>query len=268
MKKLISLLFLTTAFLSFSQGYVPAGARSMSMGNASTTFNDVWAYHNNPGALADVKKFSVGLSYENRFLLKQLQSQGIAVAIPLKVGVLSFGGHLYGSSLYRSTKIGVGYSMKLSEKFFSGVQLNYQNLSIQNYNSKNALTAEIGIYAKITEKWLLGISVFNLGRAKLSAYQDDRFSTIFRLGSSYQFSKKLLLSGEFYKDLDTPLRFKAGIEYEVVDHLFVRGGFMSSPTELTFGFGYNFKQIRLNVGSAYERIVGWSPHFSISFVGK
>lgn len=266
--RFITLLFLSITTFSFSQGYVPSGGRSMSMGNASTTFNDVWAYHNNPGALADVDKFSVGLSYENRFLLKQLQSQGLAIAIPLKVGVLSFGGNFYGYSLYRSTKVGMGYSMKLSEKLYAGVQLNYQNLTIQNYDSKNALTAEVGIYAKITDKWLLGVSVFNLGRAKLSEYQDDRFSTVFRLGNSYKFSDKLLLTGEFEKDLDSPLRFKAGLEYQIVDHFYVRGGFLTSPTEATFGFGYNFKQIRLNVGSAYERVVGWSPHFSISFVGK
>ena len=266
--RFLTLLFLSVTTFSFTQGYVPSGARSMSMGNASTTFNDVWAYHNNPGALADVNKFSVGLSYENRFLLKELQSQGVAIAIPLKVGVLSFGGNFYGYSLFRSTKVGMGYSMKLSEKFFAGVQLNYQNINIQNYGSKNAVTGEVGIYAKITEKWLLGISVFNLGRAKLSDYQDDRFSTVFRLGSSYKFSEKLLLSGEFEKDLDSPLRFKAGLEYEIVDQFFVRGGFLSSPTEVTFGFGYNLKHIRLNIGSAYERVVGWSPHFSISFVGK
>ncbi len=266
-----TLLLIATIFLFnfvHAQGIIPAGAKSMSMGNASTTFNDVWAYHNNPGALADVDKFSVGLSYENRFLLKQLQSQALAVAIPLKTGVLSFGGSFYGYSLFRSTKVGLGYSMKLSDKFFAGVQLNYQNLNIQNYGAKNALTAELGVYAKITEKWLLGVSVYNLGRAKLSDYQDDRFSTVLRLGSSYHFSDKLLISGEFEKDLDNPLRFKAGLEYEIVDHFFVRGGFLSSPTELTFGFGYNLKQIRLNIGSAYESVVGWSPHFSISFVGK
>ena len=91
----------------------------MSLANASSTFNDVWAFHDNPGALADVDKVSVGISYENRFLLKDLQSQAIAVSIPLKVGVLSFGGNLYGYSQYRPYKAGVGYSMKLSEVFYA-----------------------------------------------------------------------------------------------------------------------------------------------------
>ncbi|MBL1279715.1 MAG: hypothetical protein COA33_005560 [Fluviicola sp.] len=265
------LLFLLCVIQTFAnaQGWVPAGGRAMSMGNASATFNDVWAYHNNPGALGDIEQFSVGISYENRFLLKEFQNQGLAIAIPLKVGVISIGGHFYGYSQFRSTKAGLGYSMKLSKKLFAGVQLNYQNLQLsQNYGSRSAMTAEAGIYAKITHKWKLGVSVFNLGRAKLSDFQDDRFSTIVRLGNSYQFSKRLLLTGEFEKNMDYDLRVKIGVEYEVIDHFFIRGGFASNPTDLTFGFGYRFQQIHLDLGSAYDRNLGWSPHFSIVFVGK
>ena len=255
--------------LAFSQGWVPAGARSMSMANASTTFNDVWAYHNNPGAVGAIEKFSVGLSYENRFLLKELQNQALAVAIPLKVGVISVGGHFYGYSQFRSTKAGLGYGMKLSEKLFAGVQLNYQGLQLSsNYGSKSSMTAEAGIYAKITEKWKLGVSAFNLGRAKLSDYQDDRFSTILRLGNSFQFSKNLLVTLEFEKNLDYALRIKAAAEYQVVDNFYVRGGFASARTNLTFGFGYHFKQVHIDAGSAYDTILGWSPHFSLVFVAK
>lgn len=254
---------------SFAQGWVPAGARSMSMANASTTFSDVWAYHNNPGALAEVKTFSVGLSYENRFLLKELQNQALAVAIPLKVGVLSVGGHFYGYSQYRSTKAGLGYSMKLAEKLFAGVQLNYQGLQLSsNYGSKSSMTAEAGIYAKITENWKFGVSAFNLGRAKLSDFEDDRFSTILRFGSSYEFSKKLIVSAEFDKDLDYDLRIKFGAEYQVIDRFFVRGGFATAPADLSFGFGYHFDQFHVDLGSAYDSNLGWSPHFSLVFQSK
>jgi len=265
---ILSFLYL---FLShvYGQGYAPAGSRSMSMANASVAFNDVWAYHNNPGAVADVDHFSVALSYENRFLLKEMQNQAFAVAIPLKIGVVSIGGHFYGYSQYRSVKAGAGYSLKLSEKLYAGVQLNYQGLQLSNnYGAKNTLTAEAGIYAKITEKWKMGISVFNLGRAKLSDFQDDRFSTTLRLGSAYHFSDKLIVSGEFDKDLDNDLRFKVGVDYQLVNQFFIRGGFATSPTELTFGFGYHFKQVHLNFGSAYSNVLGWSPQFSLLFRSK
>lgn len=269
MRILLILLVLSACQTSFGQGWVPSGGRSMSMANASICNNDVWAYHNNPGALADVKSFTAGISYENRFLLKELQSQGLAVAIPLKIGVISVGGHMYGYNQYRSYKAGFGYSMKLADKLFAGVQLNYQGLRFaQNYGSANSLTAEAGVYGMIKDNWKVGVAVFNIGRSKLSEYQDDRFSTVMRIGSSYSFSDKVMLTGEFEKDLDNPMRFRTGLEYQLIENFFVRGGFATQPVELTFGLGYKFKQIQLDIGSAYHQILGWSPHFSLVFQSK
>lgn len=270
MKNLIAFAtFLAFANFGFGQGWFPSGARSMSMANASTSTFDVWSYHNNPGAVAKLDRFTAGVSYENRFLLKELQSQGVAVAIPMKFGVISIGGLTYGHTQFRSTKAGVGYSMPLSEKFYAGVQLNYQGVRFaENYGSDNSVTGEAGIYADVTENWSFGFSVFNLGRTRLSAFEDDRYSTIMRLGSAYTFSDKLMVSTEFEKSIDYDLRFKSGIEYEVLKNFYLRGGFATAPVEITFGTGYDFGAIQLDVGSAYHPILGWSPHFSLSYSGN
>lgn len=269
MRVAISIVSLLIAFTGNTQGWLPSGSRSMSLGNASSTFNDVWAYYNNPGAIGALEKLSVGLSYENRFLLKELQTQGLVAAIPLKVGVISVGGHMYGYNQFRSYKAGAGYSMALSEKLYAGVQLNYQGISLnENYGTKNTLTGEAGIYCKFNEKWKLGVSVFNLGRTKLSEFEDDRFSTIMRIGSSYAFSKKLLVALEFEKDLENDLRIKTGIEYNITEAFFARGGFATARSEMSFGFGYKFKVIQLDLGSSYDQILGWSPNFSITYQAK
>lgn len=269
MKNVLFGSFIVLSTFCLSQGWVPAGARSMSMANASVTFEDVWAYHNNPAALANLKTFQAGLSYENRFLLKELQSQGVAIAVPLKVGVISVGGHMYGYNRFRSLKGGLGYSLKLAEKFSAGVQLNYQGIMLsEGYGTKSTMTAEAGILARITENWRMGLSVFNLNRAKLSNYQDDRLSTIMRLGTSYTFSEKVLVSIEAEKDLDYALRGKLGLEYQIVDHFFLRGGVATAPLELSFGLGYHLQMIQIDFGTAYHQILGWSPHFSLVFKSK
>lgn len=264
---LISSLFL--AFHSIGQGYYPSGSRSMSMANASNTFTDAWAYFNNPAGLAMDNNLQAGLSYENRFLLKELQSQSAVVAIPLKVGVISVGGQTFGYRQFRSTKAGVGYSMKLSDRLMIGVQGNYQGLMLnENYGNKHTATAEIGILTLLTENWRVGVTVNNVGRAKLSEYSDDRFSTYFKLGTSYRFSKSVLMSLEFEKNLETALRVKSGIEYTPIENLYLRGGFATARTELTFGVGYDFGLLSLEIGSAYDQILGWSPNFSLTLDKK
>src|SRR5574343_198678 len=202
LKAIIGLLLLAP-FTLVAQGWLPMGARSNSMGNSSVTLTDVWAFHHNPGAIAQLEKQAIGISYENRFLLKELQSQGLVYGQPLKKGVLSFGAQTYGFKTYRTNRVGVGYSMKLSELFSAGVQLNYQNIRLtENYGSKNTVTAELGILAKITDKWRIGVSAFNLGRNKLADFQDDRFTTLMRLGTSYTVSKKVLVTAEVEKNVD------------------------------------------------------------------
>jgi hypothetical protein len=268
LKAIIGLLLLAPLTL-FAQGWLPMGARSNSMGNSSVTLTDVWAFHHNPGAIADLEKQAISISYENRFLLKELQSQGLVYGQPLKKGVLSFGAQTYGFKTYRTNRVGVGYSMKLSELFSAGVQLNYQNIRLtENYGSKNTVTAEVGILAKITEKWSIGVSAFNLGRNKLADFQDDRFTTLMRLGTSYKVSKKVLVTAEVEKNVDFALRAKAGVEYQLVDKFYLRGGFATQPIEASFGFGYKFSVFQLDFGSAYHQQLGWSPHFSFTYQHK
>ena len=130
------------------------------------------------------------------------------------------------------------------------------------------MTAEAGVYARFTDNWKMGFSVFNLNRAKLSDYEDDRFSTIMRLGTSYLFSKKFLLSAEVEKDLDYALRFKSGLEYQVIEQFFLRAGVATTPLELSFGLGYHLKKVHIDFGTAYHQILGWSPHFSLIFEAR
>ncbi len=264
---LTTFLFLGTLFTGNTQGYYPMGSRAQSLGNASNTLEDVWAYHHNPAALTGVKKLAVGISYENRFLLKELQSQGVAVALPLKKGVVSFGGQRFGYRNFLSFKTGLGYSLKLSEFLSAGVQLNYAGIRLPDaYGSHGTVTAELGLLAKINDKWKLGFSVFNIGRNKLSDYQEDRYTTVMRLGTAYKISSKVLLVAEAEKNVDYPLRGKVGIEYAVVSNFFIRGGFATEPLEVSFGVGYQFKKFfKVDLGSCYHQILGWSPNFSFNY---
>jgi hypothetical protein len=261
-------LFCLTFYVAqlFAQGWQPMGSRSMSMCNASVALTDVWAYHHNPAALIGIKKVAIGISYENRFLLRELQSQGFVVAYPLKRGVISMGAQTFGYTNFRTYRTGLGYALVITDYLSIGVQLNYHLLRLpQSYGLDQTVTAEIGALAKITDNWHIGFSVLNLSRNKLSSYQEDRYSNMLRLGTRYHVSKKVLLLSEVEKNVDFPIRIKSGVEYEPAENLFIRGGFATAPIEFSFGFGYHWKGIyKLDVGSAYQQIIGWSPNVSFT----
>lgn len=266
----LMIIFIFSLQFSFCQGWLPMGSRSHALGNASVAIDDIWAYHHNPANLVSVKKMGFGLSYENRFLLKELQSQGFVVALPLKVGVISLGLQSFGFKNFRTNRLGVGYSMKLADFLSCGVQLNYHQVRLTDaYGRKDALTAELGLRANITDNWKVAFSVFNLTRTKISEFGEDRLTTLMRFGTQYTFSEKVMFVAELEKNIEFPVRFKTGIEYSPIRKLFLRGGFATQPIELSAGLGYRFKeQFQLDLGSAYHQILGWSPNFSFTYLMK
>jgi hypothetical protein len=259
------LFFILISPISISQGYSFVGARSNSLSNSTVALEDCWSFFHNPGALATITNSEVGISYENKFLLKELQSQAIVYIQPLKKGVLSFGDQLFGFESFRTNKLGVGYGLKLSEFLYSGIQLNYHTIQFSsNYGTINILTAEAGLLAKVSENLKFGFSIFNLGRAKITTKGDERISTNMRLGTLYQLSSKILFTSEFEKNIFSNGCFKTGVEYKPVKNIVFRGGFSTKPIQFSFGLGIILKRFQLDIASAYSQFIGWSPYFSLN----
>lgn len=251
---------------SSAQGWRSVGARSLSLSGTVVASRDVWSYHHNPAGIAYVQKISAGLSYENRYLLKELQTQGMVVAVPLKIGVISAGVQSYGYRIYRTMRVGAGYSMKLAERIAAGVQLNYQGMRIENYGTRSNVTAEAGITADVTSDLTLGFSVMNIGRSKLAEFQDERYTTVMRLGLAYSVSGKVLILGEVQKEITSKLRPKLAVEYELLSDFFLRIGGAYNPPELSFGIGYIVKKaFKIDIGSAWQQHLGWCPHVGFTY---
>ncbi len=176
---------------------------------------------------------------------------------------------MHGNELLRSLRGGLGYSMKLSEKFYAGVQFNYNRIALaENYGTQSTITAECGVFVALTENWKLGASVFNLGRAKLTDFQDERLATQLRLGSSISLSKLVFLCLEAQKDVEHPLRIKAGLEYLPNKSIAFRAGCKLNPLEISSGFGCIWPAFQLDVATQYHQFLGWTPQVTFTFRTK
>ena len=253
----------------FAQPEPIVGARLAACGAAHVALSDPWAFQSNPGALASMRQSTVSASYQSRFLLKELQSQGLVFVQPIRVGVLSFGTSMHGNELLRIFRGGLGYSMKLSEKFYAGLQFNYNRIALsENYGTQSTMTAECGVFVSFTENWKMGASVFNLGRAKLADDQDERLTTQLRLGSSISLSKLVLLCFEAQKDLEHALRIKAGLEYLPNKSIAIRAGCKLNPLEISSGFGCMWPAFQLDMATQYHQFLGWTPQVTFTFRTK
>ncbi len=254
---------------TFGQFNPILGARSISLSNATVAISDAWSYQSNPGALSDVNKMTLSAAYQCRFLIKELQAQGMVYAQPLRKGVVSAGFSLNGNSTLYVMRCGVGYCLNLNEKLSAGVQLNYQGTTIaENYGRSTTITAECGVLLRPTENWKIGASVSNIGRAKLANFQEERLPTKLRIGTSVHLSKSVLLCSEAEKELEHPLRFKVGIEYLPHRKVAFRTGCQTKPIALSAGFGFLWTTFRLDFATQFHQVLGWTPSLTFTYQGK
>ena len=259
-------IFLCLTAHVFCQGWMPQGGRSAALGDASVAITDIYAFHHNPGALGFLEEGAASVSYQNRFLLRELQSQSFTAALPISKGVLSVGGQFYGYESFRTNRFGIGYALPLNEKFALGTQINYLNLRLDPYYGvKHSVTGEIGALVKLSDELSIGASVFNLGRARLSDFKDDRLSTIIRLGVAYKVIPELLVTSEIFQEIGFGTRLKAGLEYQPHDILYLRLGAQGGPVEFSFGSGLNLKNVKLDLATHYHQLLGWTPHIAFIY---
>jgi hypothetical protein len=109
----------------------------------------LWSVNNNQAGLGFVNELSGGISYENRFLLKETSYKAGAFVLPTKTGTFGVSITSFGYSAFTENKAGLSYGIKLIENMAVGVQLNYLNTRLTpEYGQKNTFTAAIGVCSK------------------------------------------------------------------------------------------------------------------------
>ena len=244
----------------------PLGGKSGGMAHASVAISDLWSLYNNQAGLANIDHIVAGFSYENRFLISELSRNVAGIVLPTNSGTFGFTFSNFGYNLYNEGKYGVAYARKLSEKVSMGLQFNYMTIRIGNdYGSQNNLTGEIGLQAEVIEDLILGVHVFNPTQSALGGEISEEIPTVFKLGALYEVSDKVVVAVESEKDMDQSAIFKTGVEYHIIEKLFVRGGIATNPTYSTVGFGLKLKQFDIDFATNYHQQLGYTPQFSLTY---
>ncbi|MCK7516993.1 MAG: hypothetical protein MZV64_04340 [Ignavibacteriales bacterium] len=188
----------------------------------------------------------VGIYYSPApFGLSELANGYVAYHEPTSVGSFSIGGMSYGFDLYRESKFILGYSYNLQNKFFAGVAVNYQTVSVKNYGNDGALFFNLGGLTYITNNFRIGFSIHNINRATFGS-EDDQIPMIFNTGLSYDVADEITVNFAVEKDIKYKASFQFGINYDIIEHLSLRTGFSNEPSKYSAGIGINYSLFSLD----------------------
>lgn len=245
--KYLYLLIFICVFASFTTAQFNPGAKQISLSNSDVGLsNDVFSLFNNPAGLSQIGWREVGIYYSPApFGLSELANGYVAFHEPTAIGSFALGGMSYGFDLYRETKIILGYSYNYQNRFFAGVAINYQTISIKNYGNDAALFINVGGLAYVTNYLRWGFSVHNINRASYGE-DDDQIPLIFNTGLSYDLANELALNFSIEKDVRYKTSVQFGINYDIIENLSLRSGFSNEPSKYSVGIGINYSIFNLD----------------------
>lgn len=242
-----------------------AGARGAGMGNTGIGFQDVNSVFGNQAGLASLQQTSFMAFGESRFVGFGIRSVGAAAAIPANAGTFGLALQYFGLEEYNEQKVGLAYARKLFEKFSVGVQFDYLRLRAQDFGSRGLFTFEAGIQSQLTKKLVIGFYTYSPVRVNI--IEDEDLPTIFKFGGALKVSPKLTIAAELEKDIDFPMEFHLGLEYAILQAFFLRVGVQTEPSELSIGFGYQWKeQLQFDIAATYHQFLGITPAFSMTYL--
>jgi hypothetical protein len=248
----------------------PAGARSAALGNAAVTSTNVFAAYNNQAALGFMDKTVAAIDYQNRFLVSDLHLASAVFAMPIPyAGTMGISFCSFGTSPYNELRMGIALGKRLSEHISIGAQIDYNQITIAEYGSTGAITAEAGILAHPLNNLWVGAHVYNFTYSRFfSSQYREQLPVIFNLGLGYQIitTTSLFVQSEFRSGQNA--RLKAGIEHFLLPAFAVRIGTTLKPLELFAGVGYTYRSLVIDFAFAHHEMLGYSPQLSLSYVIK
>ena len=242
---------------SIAQPYISLSAYSQLQ-------NDPLSFTGNQAALAQTKYAGFGVYGERRFMLKETSAYSLAAACPTRMGNFGLQLNYSGFKNFNENKIGLAYARSLGKKVNVGVQFNYYGYRVPAYGNASSINFEIGILIHLTEKLITGVHVYNpvggkIGTSTSLSTEKEKLAAVYKIGLGYDASDNFFISSEVIKEEDKTVTIIAGFQYRFAKQFFAKAGFMSDSGSVYAGAGVGWKDLRLDISSAYHPQLGFSP---------
>lgn len=243
-------------------------AEQLAFGGMGTTVNNNFSAFQNPSLLVFTNAPSLGLSVENKFLTKELQSYLFQGSVNLhSSGCIGIFGARTGNTNFSENEIGIIYSRKLTEKFSVGINFSHQELRLNTgeYSSPNEWTAAIGMSAKPLSFLEIGVVLFNPAHFQRTNKKVNVAVPQLNIGTAWAISKNVKVRLETEQKSPGTIALITALEYKPNDLLCLRMGYRTSAAQPAFGFGIKMKAMKIDAGCMYHNVLGFSPGVSISY---
>ncbi|SFT38341.1 hypothetical protein SAMN05216474_0246 [Lishizhenia tianjinensis] len=247
------------------------GADVQALAGISVVYDSPFSSIQNPSLASLQKQASFAFSYNNKFMLKELQAQSLVLHFPLKSSnhaqSFLFSLQHYGYSLYSDLRWSSAYSMELSQQLSLGIKLNYLYLNIGQGNfKKHRLSGDVGLLYNLNAQTRLGMSINHLNQPRIDAFLDAGYSSVILMGVQHKLSEGVQVLAQLDKSTQKAYGLSTGLLYQPHEKFQCMAGIRFPTWEYAFGFAYQASWLKLIFSFRYSQQLSWSP--ATSFILK
>jgi len=230
--------------------------RALSLGQMQSLSQGVL----NPAYLPFLESKQIGVSVFDRFEMKELSTQSIFGLIPNRLLDMSFHLSMFGYSDYQLIEGQAGFAEKLSQRFSIGTSISYliEN-SILEDSPQTYLQADVSFFWRISDAFDWALTTENLLHTR-NSQPIACFS-----GVNYHLAPATCVIVESGYDSQNRFNLSAGLEYEIIKQLTVRGGFRNNLQTPSLGFAYKMEHWNIETVFLFHQALGLSSGISVEY---
>lgn len=259
--------FTLAAVRSSGQFFDFSGSRAQSLANASSGLTGCWSVFGNQAGLAGSANPEIAIAFQDRFLVPELSDRIGLFILPLQSTVFAFSFYQFGQISFRHEKYGLAYARHISPKIRFGLQFNYFRFYLPEANrSAGSAGLELGVQFAVNSKLNLGLHVANPYQTTVKTYAGTyNYPSRVNMGFRYFLSEACFWVSEIENDFDRYFRVRTGLEYSMLEKLFLRIGVATNPYKLSSGIGFRLRKLTVDLGNSFHANLGNSPSVSITY---
>jgi len=234
-----------------------ADVRALSLGQVKALSQGIV----NPAYLPFLERKQIGVSVFNRYELKELSTRSIFGLIPNSLLDMNFRLSAFGYDEYQLIEGQAGFSKKLSQKLSAGTSISYiAKSSILEESTPKYLIADLGLFWIINDVFEWALTTENL------IHTPNSQPTFCYMGGKYKLAPTAYILLESGYDFRNLFSVCAGLEYEIVTDLTVRGGFRNNLQTPSLGFAYQIEHWKTETTFLFHSDLGVSAGIAMCYL--
>ncbi len=268
---LVLIILLGFSNISIAVENINPGCESVGLGRVYTTLSNIWSVNGNIAGISTIDNISISSAYTHKFMLPQLSTRALAMAIPNPIFVFAASYQRFGFKSYNENMLTAAFARKFGNRFSVG--LSFHTIMI-NLKSSNELRTQYmynmscGMMWNINSKLNFGTSLTHLIPYKTSNNVEHYFDPALAIGISYQMVEAvkcfLEMKNTYYGkntiSIGSEVTLSKFMQFQLGTHL---GGGLNSNL---FSFGLSACYNQLNINFAFEKhpYLGFSPFVELT----